>query len=76
MARGDHHPLTREAAEAMWAWGLKVFDATVNYRTSDGWAPGEQLATPASFPAFSREFYEWQNDEQGRLGFDALSSPL
>jgi len=74
LARRDHRPLTREAAEMMWKWAAKVINAA-GYPSDDGWAPLLDLSNPATFQMFSRDYYDEQN-EKGRLGFDQFFYPL
>ncbi|KIL70459.1 hypothetical protein M378DRAFT_156600 [Amanita muscaria Koide BX008] len=74
LARRDHRPLTREAAEMMWKWASKIIHAA-GFGTYDGWGPLEGLVNPATFQMFSRDYYERQT-EKGRLGFDSFYHPL
>ena len=74
LARRDHRPLTREAAETMWRWAAKILNAA-GHPTDDGWAPLTELVNPATFQMFSRDYYESQR-EKGRIGFDPFFRPL
>ncbi|KAK2465916.1 hypothetical protein APHAL10511_001557 [Amanita phalloides] len=75
LARSDHLQLTREAAETMLVWAMRIFFESFEHATSDGWAPTWQLLTPASFQSFSCEYYGVQRVKK-RPGFDKFSTPL
>ena len=58
----------------MWKWAAKVINAA-GYPAYDGWAPLLDLANPATFQMFSRDYYN-KESEKGRLGFDKFFYPL
>ncbi|KDQ60401.1 hypothetical protein JAAARDRAFT_32798 [Jaapia argillacea MUCL 33604] len=72
--RRDKRPLTRETIEVVFKFCAKMINGA-DYPESDGWAPIGELATPAAFQMFSRDYYA-QQKAKGREGFDRFFVPL